>query len=115
MTYYSYDFWWWPFVFILIAGWLATDIWRWLGVIAGKRLQEGSLALMWVRAMATSLVAGVIAKLILQPTGALADFDIYLRIFAVISGFVVFLLTGKRIIYGIAIALLVLLTGAAYW
>lgn len=111
MTYNGFDTWWWPFVFILIAGWLATDIWRWLGVIVGNRLKEGSLALVWVRAMATSLVAGVIAKLILQPTGSLADFDIYLRIFAVVTGFIMFLIAGKRIAVGIAVALLVLLIG----
>lgn len=111
MTYYAFDAWWWPFFFILIAGWLATDVWRWLGVVVGNRLKEGSLALVWIRAMATSLVAGVIAKLILQPIGSLADFDIYLRIFAVVSGFVVFLFTGKRIAVGIAVALLVLLIG----
>lgn len=111
MTYYAFDAWWWPFVFILIAGWLATDVWRWLGVLVGNRLKDGSLALVWVRAMATSLVAGVIAKLILQPAGSLADFDIYLRIFAVISGFIVFLFAGKRIAVGIAVALIVLLIG----
>lgn len=111
MTYNALDTWWWPFVFILIAGWLATDIWRWLGVIVGNRLKEGSLALVWVRAMSTSLVAGVIAKLILQPTGSLADFDIYLRIIAVVTGFIMFLIAGKRIAVGIAVALLVLLIG----
>lgn len=111
MTYNALDTWWWPFVFILVAGWLATDMWRWLGVIAGNRLKDGSLALVWVRAMATSLVAGVIAKLVLQPIGSLADFDVYLRIFAVLSGFVVFLFAGKRIAVGIVVALLVLLIG----
>lgn len=111
MTYNALDAWWWPFVFILVAGALATDIWRWLGVMVGNRLKEGSLTLIWVRAMATALIASVIAKLILQPTGSLSDFDIYLRIFAVLSGFIVFLLTGKRIVYGIIIALLVLLIG----
>ncbi|WP_162653805.1 AzlD domain-containing protein [Lentilitoribacter sp. Alg239-R112] len=111
MSYYALDAWWWPFVFILIAGWLATDIWRWLGVIVGNRLQEGSLALTWVRAMATSLIAGIIAKLILQPTGSLADFDIYLRVLAVATGFLVFLMAGKRIAVGILVALLVLLVG----
>ncbi len=62
---------WWGFVFIAIAGWLATDIWRWLGVLAGNRLDESSEALNWVRAVATALVAAVVAKLIIFPTGTL--------------------------------------------
>lgn len=111
MNYTSLDDWWWPYLFIAIAGWLATDIWRWLGVIVGNRLNEGSLVLLWVRATATSLVAGVIAKLILYPTGALADFDVTLRVIAVVVGFVIFLLAKKQIIYGILSALIVLLSG----
>ena len=31
---------WWPLVMIIIAGWFATDVWRWLGVFAGGRLRE---------------------------------------------------------------------------
>ena len=42
----------WPYVVILFAGWFATDFWRWLGVLAGNRLSEGSEALNWVRAVA---------------------------------------------------------------
>jgi hypothetical protein len=25
---------WWPYIFIAVAGWLATDLWRWLGVFS---------------------------------------------------------------------------------
>ena len=30
------DEWWWAYVVIAVAGWLATDIWRWLGVLTGR-------------------------------------------------------------------------------
>lgn len=63
--------WWAPYLFIAIAGWLATDLWRWLGVLAGNRLKEDSEALYWVRAVATALVMAVTAKLIVFPTGTL--------------------------------------------
>lgn len=111
MTYYAFENWWWPYLFIAVAGWLATDIWRWLGVLAGNRLQEGSLALLWVRAVATSLIAAIIAKLILQPSGSLADFDLVVRVGAVVLGFAVFLLAKKRIVFGVVISLATLLAG----
>ncbi len=50
---------WWPLVMIIIAGWFATDVWRWLGVFAGGRLREDGELLIWVRCVATALVAGV--------------------------------------------------------
>ena len=62
------EHWWAPYLFIAIAGWLATDLWRWLGVLAGNRLKEDSEALHWVRAVATALVMAVTAKLIVFPT-----------------------------------------------
>lgn len=111
MSYVFSDAWYWQIVYIGVAGWIATDMWRWLGVLVGNRLKDGSIALLWVRATATSLVAAVIAKLILQPTGALSEFNIYLRVAAVVIGFIAFQLTGKRIIVGCGVALLVLLVG----
>jgi hypothetical protein len=109
--YESFDAWWWPYLFIAIAGWLATDIWRWLGVLIGNRLSEESAALTWVRTVATALVAGVIAKLILYPTGALQDTPMVVRLLAVSVGFAAFLLAGKRTWVGIVTSLSLLIGG----
>jgi len=109
--YATVDAWWWPYVFIAIAGWLATDIWRWIGVLVGNRLKQDSAALTWVRAVATALLAGVISKLILYPTGELANVPVALRIFAAACGFAAFLVSGKRIWVGIVVALGLLLGG----
>lgn len=103
--YGTFEAWWWPYLFIAVAGWLATDIWRWLGVLVGNRLKEDSAALVWVRSVATALVAAVIAKLIIYPTGALQEVPVALRLVAVAGGFFAFLAGGKRIWVGIAVAL----------
>lgn len=115
MTYSTFDTWWWPFVFIAVGGWLATDIWRWIGVIGGNRLRDDSPVLTLVRAVATSLVAAVVAKLILYPTGVLAGSSVLLRVAATAIGFAAFLAAGKRIFVGIAVALACLLIGLQIW
>ena len=109
--YTTFDTWWWPYVFIAIAGWLATDIWRWIGVLVGNRLKQDSAALTWVRAVATALLAAVIAKLILYPTGELKNVPVALRLIAVSIGFAAFLIGGKRVWIGIATALTILIGG----
>jgi len=109
--YETFDTWWWPYIFIAIAGWLATDMWRWLGVVAGNRLKEDSAALTWVRAVATALVAAVIAKLVLYPTGELRNVPVALRLIAAAMGFLFFLIAGKRIWVGIVTALGILIGG----
>lgn len=105
------DQWWATYVFIAIAGWLATDLWRWLGVLAGNRLKEDSEALAWVRAVATALVMAVTAKLIVFPTGSLEASPLLLRIGAAVVGFVVFLAAGQRVLVGVAAPILLLAGG----
>ena len=101
----------WPFIVIALAGWLATDIWRWLGVVTGNRLQEGSEALNWVKAVATSLVMAVTAKLIVFPTGTLEGTPLWLRLTAACVGFAAFLLSGQKVIVGVAVPLTILASG----
>jgi branched-subunit amino acid transport protein len=104
----------WPFIVILVAGWLATDLWRWLGVIAGNRLQEGSEPLHWVRAVATALVMAVTAKLVVFPTGVLETSPLWLRLAAAGLGFAAFLLSGQRVIVGVVVPLAILGAGL-FW
>jgi hypothetical protein len=80
MTFEAIDAWWWPYLFILIAGALATDIWRFLGVYLAGGIAEDSDLLVLVRCVATALVAAVIANLIVFPSGALAETPAALRI-----------------------------------
>jgi Branched-chain amino acid transport protein (AzlD) len=102
---------WWAYVFIAVAGWLATDLWRWLGVLAGNRLREDSEALNWVRAVATALVAAVIAKLILYPTGVLEQSPLWLRLGSVAAGTAAFFIGRQKPAIGITTAIAVLAVG----
>ena len=111
MTFDSFDVWWWPFAFILIAGWIATDMWRWLGVLLGNKIEETAEILVYIRAVATALVAAVIAQLILFPSGALAESSAFLRVFAALIGFIAYILLGNRVWLGVAAALTVLIIG----
>lgn len=111
MTWHSFSTWWWPYIFILAAGWLPTDVWRWIGVFIGGRVREDSEALVIVRAVATALVAGVIAQLILYPSGSLAESSIFLRVGAAAAGFLAYLKLGRRVIVGVVVAEIILITG----
>ncbi|HHZ07815.1 MAG TPA: AzlD domain-containing protein [Rhizobiales bacterium] len=111
MTFDAFDTWWWPFLFILVAGWLATDFWRYLGVYLGGHLSEDSDLLVLVRAVATALVAAVIGNLIVFPSGALAGTTLALRTAAAAAGFLAYLFLGRRILIGILVAEALLVAG----
>lgn len=100
-----------PYVTILIAATLPTYIWRFLGVmLAGKMSDDGEL-FVWVKAVATALVAAVIARLILFPTGPLGDLDLAVRVGAAAFGLFVYIVSRERLVLGVLAAELVLLVG----
>ncbi|GHC62170.1 AzlD domain-containing protein [Limoniibacter endophyticus] len=112
MSFTAFDSaWWWQLSYILFAGWLATDGWRFLGVYFGAKVNIESPSLVLVRCVATALVAAVIGNLIVFPSGALADSPLLLRIGAAVAGFLCYLLLGKRMIFGILVGEAVLVTG----
>jgi hypothetical protein len=115
MTFNGVDAWWWPYLFIAIAGWLATDSWRYLGVYFGGRISAQSELMVLVRAIATAFVAAVIGNLLIFPSGALAATPLALRIGAAVVGFAAFLLLRRSVVAGILAAELVLIPGFLLW
>ena len=100
---------WWPFVFILLAGWLPTDAWRWLGVLSSGKISESSPLIIGARAIATGLVAAVIARLVLFPGGSLATIPDWVRIAALGTGFCAYLWLGRQTLVAILVAEIILL------
>lgn len=102
---------WHALVVLLLAGVIPNQIWRMLGLWLGGGIDEGSDLLMWVKAVATAILAGVIAEILVRPPGALASVPDFLRYGAVLVGFVVFLLTRRSIFAGVVSGELVMLAG----
>ena len=96
---------------LFVAGVIPNQIWRMLGLWFGGGIDEGSELLVWVRAVATAILAGVIAQILVQPPGALASVPDFLRYGAVAAGFAVFLLSRKSIFAGVIAGEIVLLAG----
>lgn len=82
-----------------------------MGVLIGGRVSEDSQLLVLVRCVATALVAGVIAQLILYPNGELANSPIWLRVGSALVGFAAFVIAGKRLLVGILVAEALLVLG----
>ncbi len=91
-----------PIAAILLVAALPTHIWRWLGVLFAGRMDETSEVFVWVKAVATALVAALIAKLVLMPTGPLAALPVAVRCGAALLALAVYVVAGKRLAIGIA-------------
>jgi len=104
----------WPYLVVAIFGFLPTEIWRSLGVLAGKSLDGDSEIFHWVRFVATALVTAVVAKLLLSPQGALASLPLWGRLGAIAIGVAVMLLARRSIALGL-IAGETTLVAAGWW
>lgn len=96
---------------LVVAGFLPNEVWRMLGLWLGGGVDEGSEVLVWVRATATAILAGVIAQILVQPPGALASVPDLLRYGAVAAGFLAFMLARRSIFAGVVSGEIVMLAG----
>ena len=105
---------WHALAILFVAGVIPNQIWRMLGLWFGGGIDENSELLVWVRAVATAILAGIIAQIVVQPPGALASVPDWLRYGAVAAGFVAFMLARKSIFAGVIVGAIVLIAGK-YW
>jgi hypothetical protein len=100
----------WGYVVLVLVGFLPADLWRLLGVILGRGIDEESELLVWVRAVATAVLAGVIAKILFFPPGSLAAMPLAVRLVAISCGFLAFLLIKRSVFAGLLVGEIVLIT-----
>jgi hypothetical protein len=104
----------WPYVVLILVGFLPNEIWRWLGFALARGIDEGSEIIVWVRAVATSVLAAVIAKLIFFAPGALASVPLSVRLIAMTAGFAGFIAFRRSVFAGVATGEAVLILGALF-
>ena len=101
----------WPFLVLILVGYLPNEIWRLLGLVLARGLNEDSEVVIWSRAVATAILAGVIAKLILFSTGALDSIPLPVRVGAAVCGFIAFLAVKRSVFAGVIAGEAALLLG----
>ncbi len=101
-----------PYLALILVGFLPNEVWRMLGVVVARGLDEDSELLVWVRAVATAVLAGVIAKLTLFPPGVLAAVPVGIRLLAIAAGFTAFLAIRRSVFAGVIVGEVALLLGA---
>jgi len=96
---------------LLVAGFLSNEIWRAVGVVIGGKIDENAEILIWVRAVAAAILAGVIAQILISPPGVLATVPGVVRYGAAAFGFAVFLLARRSVLAGVVAGEIVIIAG----
>ena len=101
-----------PYLALILLGFLPSEVWRWFGIMLGRGLDEESEIVLWVRGVATALVAAGVARIVLIPPGALASVPLSVRVAAIGCGFLGFLLFRRSALAGVLVGEAVLIAGA---
>jgi hypothetical protein len=102
----------WPYLVLVVVGYLPNEVWRLLGLVMARGLNEDSQIVVWSRAVATALLAGVVAKLILFANGALLTVPLSVRAGAAVLGLLAFMTLKRSVLAGVLAGEAALLIGA---
>jgi hypothetical protein len=90
-----------PYLILILVGFLPNELWRMLGLVLARGLNENSQIVLWSRAVATAILTGVVAKLIFFAPGDLASVPLGVRVGAAAVGFAAFLAVRRSAFVGV--------------
>jgi branched-subunit amino acid transport protein len=98
---------------LLLACGAATYLWRGLGVLLSGRINPQSAMFEWVSCVAYALVAGLIARIIVMPSGLLAQTALMDRLLACAVALIAYHLARRNMFVGLVCGV-IFFVGAAY-
>jgi hypothetical protein len=101
----------WPYVVLVLAGFLPNELWRMLGIVASHGVDEGSELIIWVRAVATAVLTGVVSKIVVFAPGALGGVPLAVRLAAAAAGMAAYFLLRRSVLAGVVTGTLAILLG----
>ena len=104
----------WPYLLVIVFGFLPSEVWRVLAVFLSRGFDEKAEIFVWVRGVATALVAGVVAKILFGPSGALISVPLAWRLGALALGVAAFFAVRRSVMTGVLAGEAALIC-AAWW
>ena len=102
---------WWPWILLILVGVLPNEMWRMLGVVAARGIDEKSELIIWVRAVATATLTGVVSKIVVFAPGALATVPLAVRLAAVAAGLAAFFVMRQSVLAALVTGVAAILAG----
>ena len=101
-----------PYLLLVLVGFLPNEVWRWIGIALAHGIDEDSEIVVWVRAVATAILTGVVGKLVIFSPGALATVPLAVRLGAAAAGFLAYAVGRRSVFAGIGVGTASILIGS---
>jgi branched-subunit amino acid transport protein len=98
---------------LVLACGLATYLWRGLGVLLSGRISANGEFFAWAGCVAYAMIAGLTTRILLMPSGTLADTPLWARLLGCAVALAVYFSWRRNLLVGIAVGFGVLI-GALY-
>jgi len=93
-------------VLVILVTSIATYISRFLGVVSSSNIKEKSKLFKWFNCLAYSTLAALIARIVIFPTGDLAESTYFSRLIVIIFSLLLFLIFKKNYVIPVIFSLL---------
>ena len=100
-----------PYALLILVGFLPNEVWRMLGIVLARGLDEDSQVIVFARATATAILTGVVGKLVIFAPGALATVPLVLRVGAAALGLAAFYAIRRSVFAGVVTATAAVVAG----
>ena len=86
-------------ILVILVTSFATYLSRFLGVVSSEKIKETSKIFKWFNCIAYSVLAALIARMVVFPAGELAESGVLIRLSVVAASVAMFLFTKRNLVY----------------
>ena len=86
-------------ILVILVTSFATYLSRFLGVVSSEKIDATSKIFRWFNCIAYSILAALIARVVIFPAGVLEEADLWIRLFVLIISIIIFIISKKNLVY----------------
>jgi len=86
-------------ILVILVTSFATYLSRFLGVVSSEKIDAKSKIFRWFNCIAYSILAALIARIVIFPAGVLEEADLWLRLIVIIISIIIFIISKKNLVY----------------
>jgi branched-subunit amino acid transport protein len=86
-------------ILVILVTSFATYLSRFLGVVSSEKIDATSKIFRWFNCIAYSILAALIARIVIFPAGVLVEAELWVRLIVVILSIILFFFSKKNLVY----------------
>ena len=86
-------------ILVILVTSFATYLSRFLGVVSSEKIDAASKIFRWFNCIAYSILAALIARVVIFPAGVLDEADLWIRLFVLIISIIIFIISKRNLVY----------------